>query len=142
MPLLRTDAASTLSGRTPDVVPCTAAPVSRWCRPRVLEDVAHPDDNEMRALTRGAWCVQVNVLEFREQRQQGRKDYVACEIVCERSTHKGILLGKKGSAMKALATAARVEIEEFLGRAVYLDMTVKVDKDWRQDAARLKAFGY
>lgn len=78
--------------------------------------------------------------DFKE-RARG-KDFVACDLVCERKAHMGILLGKNGSAMKALATAARLDIEGFLGRPVYLEMKVRHDKDWRKNAATLKDFGY
>ena len=82
------------------------------------------------------------MLDFKERGGNGRKDYVACEIVCERDAHKGILLGHKGSAMKAMASAARVDIEEFLSRSVYLEMSLRVDKDWRSNAGTLRSYGY
>lgn len=84
--------------------------------------------------------MQVNVLEFKE-RKKG-KDYVKVELVCENKSQKGILLGAKGSALKALATAARADIEDFLGRPVYLDVFVRADKSWRSDADTLRKFGY
>lgn len=83
----------------------------------------------------------MNVVDFKE-RGKGQKDFVACELVCERESHKAILVGKQGSAMKALATAARLDIEGFLGRPVYLEMKVRHDKDWRRNAGTLKKFGY
>ena len=82
----------------------------------------------------------MNVLEFKERNKA--KDYVKCELVCEHKSQKGILLGARGSAIKALATAARLDIEEFLGRSVYLDMHVRADDGWRSDPSKLSNFGY
>ena len=82
------------------------------------------------------------MLDFKERGGQGRKDYVSCELVCERNSHKGILLGHKGGALKAMASAARVDIEEFLSRAVYLEMSLRVEKDWRSNRGALRSFGY
>lgn len=84
--------------------------------------------------------VQVNVLDFKE-RKRG-KDYILCELVVEKKSQKGIVLGSGGSAIKALATAARADIEAFLERPVYLEMLVNVDKDWRSNQAKLRSFGY
>jgi GTPase len=85
-------------------------------------------------------CMQVNVVEFKE-RSNG-KDYIKCELIVERDSQCGILIGARGSALKALATRARVDIEEFLGRSVYLEVEVVLGGSWRKDAAMLKAFGY
>ena len=84
--------------------------------------------------------VQVHMQEFRE-RKKG-KDYINVHLMCERDSHRPILIGKNGSAIKALATAARVQIEDFLQRGVYLEMSVKVSKGWREDMSALKKFGY
>ncbi len=56
---------------------------------------------------------QVSVVEYKERRHA--KDMILVHIICERNGHKGILLGRGGSAMKQLATTARAEIESFLG---------------------------
>lgn len=60
----------------------------------------------------------------------------------EKDRQKGIIIGRAGSALKQLSTAARVEIEEFLGRPVYLNLSVKVREGWRKDAAQLERLGY
>jgi GTP-binding protein Era len=60
----------------------------------------------------------------------------------EHERQRGILLGAGGGAMKALATAARREVEEFVGRPVYLQLSVKVQKNWRKDAQLLERLGY
>mmetsp|Transcript_25233 Transcript_25233/g.70586 ORF Transcript_25233/g.70586 Transcript_25233/m.70586 type:complete len:126 (+) Transcript_25233:783-1160(+) len=86
------------------------------------------------------YSCQVNVVEFKERRKG--KDLISVHIVVEREAHRGILLGKGGAALKQLATAARMDIEEFLQRPVYLEISVKVLEGWRQDATTLKKFGY
>lgn len=66
---------------------------------------------------------------FREVRPGSKgkgKDLIEAEIVIEKERQRGILIGKGGSALKQLGTAARAEVEEFLGRPVYLSLSVKV----------------
>lgn len=77
------------------------------------------------------YSVFVVVREFKE-REKG-KDYVNVEIVLERESQKVILLGKKGERIKQLGKLARKNIESFLGRDVYLELFVKIRKDWRKD---------
>jgi GTP-binding protein Era len=86
------------------------------------------------------YAVAVRVTEFRES--PGRKDFVAAEIVVERDSQKGILIGAKGGALKKLGTHARLQIERFLGRPVYLELQVRVEKNWRKNEAEVKRFGY
>lgn len=83
---------------------------------------------------------QVNVVEFKE-RKTG-KDYIRAEILVERKGHVGIIMGRAGSAVKQLSSASRVDIEGFLGRPVYLELTVKHSKGWRDDDGMLSQFGY
>lgn len=63
-------------------------------------------------------------------------------IVCERDSHKGIIIGKQGSMLKRIGTDARKEIEGFLQMKVNLKLWVKVKKDWRDSDFLLKNFGY
>jgi GTP-binding protein Era len=63
-------------------------------------------------------------------------------IYVERDTQKGILIGHQGKALKKVGTQAREDIEKFLGKKVYLELFVKVKKDWRNDSRALKQFGY
>lgn len=63
-------------------------------------------------------------------------------IVCERDSHKGIIIGKQGAMLKRIGTAARKEIEDFLGAKVNLKLWVKVKKDWRDSDFLLKNFGF
>ena len=87
------------------------------------------------------YSAQVNIARF-EERTDGRKDLIDAEIVVERATQKSILIGKKGSALKRLGTAARREIETWLDRPVYLKLFVKVRDDWRNRDGFLRSFGY
>lgn len=63
-------------------------------------------------------------------------------IICERESHKGIIIGKQGSMLKKIGTLARKEIEELLEQQVNLKLWVKVKKDWRDSDFLLKNFGY
>jgi GTP-binding protein Era len=63
-------------------------------------------------------------------------------IICERDSHKGIVIGKGGGMLKKIGTAARKDIEELLGCQVNLQLFVKVRRDWRDDKNQLKSFGY
>lgn len=63
-------------------------------------------------------------------------------IVCERDSHKGIIIGKKGSMLKKIGTQAREEIENLLDMKVNLQLWVKVKKDWRDSDFLIKNFGY
>ena len=63
-------------------------------------------------------------------------------IICERDSHKGIIIGKKGAMLKSIGTKARVEIENLLGDKVNLQLWVKVKKDWRDSDFLLKNYGY
>ncbi|HWG89004.1 MAG TPA: KH domain-containing protein, partial [Candidatus Acidoferrales bacterium] len=60
---------------------------------------------------------------------------IAAAIYCEREGQKGILIGKGGQKLKEIGTAARMEIEELLGKKVFLELFVKVKPGWRQSAA-------
>ena len=82
----------------------------------------------------------MNVVEFKE-RKVG-KDFIKVEILVEKDGQRGILMGAGGTAIKRLNTAARLDIEAFLGRPVFLEMTVKAQKGWRDDADLLKRYGY
>ena len=59
-----------------------------------------------------------------------------------RDSQKGILIGKGGSAMKRLGTKARLEMEDFFQKKVFLSLFVKVDPDWRESRKELRRFGY
>lgn len=84
--------------------------------------------------------IAVRVDEFKE-RENGMA-YIAATIFVERESQKGIVIGEGGQMLKRIGTAARGEIEKMGGRPVYLELRVKVLKDWRKDENALKRFGY
>ncbi|WP_069649337.1 GTPase Era [Caloranaerobacter ferrireducens] len=67
---------------------------------------------------------------------------VNATIYCERESHKGIIIGKGGKKLKAIGKEARIDIERLLGSKVYLDIWVKVKKDWREKENLLRQLGY
>lgn len=83
------------------------------------------------------YSVHVDVREFKV-RDEDQKDYINADIILERETQKMIILGKRGEMIKKLGELARTEIEEFIGKEVYLKLFVKVRKDWRKDHRFLK----
>jgi len=85
------------------------------------------------------YSTEVAVEEFREEPSITR---ITATIYVARETQKGILLGYQGKAIKKLGADARKEIEAFLDVHVFLELRVKVAKDWRQDEKALKRFGY
>ncbi|MBE7433886.1 MAG: GTPase Era [Anaerolineales bacterium] len=82
----------------------------------------------------------VRIDEFKE-RENGMA-YIAATIFVERESQKGIVIGDGGKMLKAIGSAARKEIEEMGGRKVFLELRVKVSKDWRNDPNMLKQLGY
>jgi len=67
---------------------------------------------------------------------------ISATINVERDSQKGIIIGKKGSMLKQIGTRARIDIERLLGTKVFLELFVKVQKDWTKDKKMLKEFGY
>lgn len=86
------------------------------------------------------YATEVEIVEFKER--EGRKDFISAEIIVERQSQKGIIIGKAGAALKEVGERARKEIEEFLGRPVFLELHVKVKENWRKDEKVLKRLGY
>jgi GTP-binding protein Era len=84
--------------------------------------------------------VGVRIDEFKE-RENGML-YIAATVFVERESQKGIVIGEGGKMLKAIGSAARQEIEAMGGRPVYLELRVKVLKDWRNDEDLMKRFGY
>jgi GTPase len=85
------------------------------------------------------YSVEVVVDQFKEENKHIR---INAYIYVARETQKMIILGKGGQAIKRLGTDSRKDIEKFLGKSVFLELTVKVDKDWRDNEQALKRFGY
>jgi GTP-binding protein Era len=84
--------------------------------------------------------VGVRIDEFKE-RENGML-YIGATIFVERESQKGIVIGEGGKMLKTIGSAARKEIEAMGGRAVFLELRVKVLKDWRDDENALQRFGY
>lgn len=69
-------------------------------------------------------------------------DRIYADIYCEQTSQKGIIIGKGGSMLKKIGTEARLELEKIVEKKVYLELNVKVEKDWRKKNKALKNFGY
>jgi GTP-binding protein Era len=85
------------------------------------------------------YSVEVAIEEYREE---PAIDRIRAVIHVARASQKGIIIGHKGEALKRVGTAARRNLEEFLGKKVFLELFVKVDDDWRNSDAALRRFGY
>lgn len=81
-------------------------------------------------------------IEQMKTRKKGHIVDIDATIICERDSHKGIIIGKGGSMLKKIGSAARVEIENLLDMKVNLQLWVKVKKDWRDSDFLIKNFGY
>ena len=86
--------------------------------------------------------IAVAIDQMKERTGRRRMVDIDATIICEKSSHKGIIIGKQGSMLKRIGTDARREIEEFLQMKVNLKLWVKVKKDWRDSDFLLKNFGY
>ncbi len=67
---------------------------------------------------------------------------IRAEIYCEKASHKGIIIGKRGELIKTIGTRARVDIEKMLGTRVFLDLYVRVKENWRESDFNINSFGY
>lgn len=81
-------------------------------------------------------------IELMKERSQGNIIDIEATIFCERESHKGIVIGKKGDMLKKIGSQARSEIQNLLDMKVNLQLWVKVKKDWRDSDSLLKNFGY
>lgn len=85
------------------------------------------------------YAVEVEVQSYIDEKKIVR---IEANIYVARDTQKGIIIGHKGEKLKKVGIAARKDIEEFIGKQVYLEMYVKVDANWRDNDKRLRKFGY
>ncbi len=85
------------------------------------------------------YSVEVRVESFKET---GRSIHINAVIYVERDSQKGIIIGHQGIALKKVGTESRKALERFFGKSVYLELFVKVDKDWRSSQRELDSFGY
>lgn len=82
------------------------------------------------------------VIDSMKERPDGRLTDIEATIICEKDSHKGIIIGKQGSMLKKIGSEARVEIENLLDQKVNLKLWVKVRKDWRDSDILVKNYGY
>lgn len=85
------------------------------------------------------YSCQVEIEEYLEEDAITR---IRALIIVERDSQKGIIIGKGGEMLKRIGREARIEIEKFIDKKVFLESFVKVDKDWRGSEAKLKKYGY
>ena len=94
------------------------------------------------------WCLDkeiphgtaVEVTKFSERENEIID--VDVTIYCEKASHKGIIIGKQGAMLKKISTAARQDMERFMGAKVYLETWVKVKENWRDNVNYIRSFGY
>jgi GTP-binding protein Era len=82
------------------------------------------------------------VIDKMKERPDGKIADIEATIVCERDSHKGIIIGKQGRMLKKIGSEARVDIEQMLETKVNLKIWVKVRKDWRESDILVKNYGY
>ena len=85
------------------------------------------------------YACEVSVERFKEQE---KSIHINAIIYVERESQKGIIIGHQGVALKKVSTEARKEMERFFQKNIFLELFVKVDKDWRNNDRRLNAYGY
>lgn len=85
------------------------------------------------------YAVEVVVEQFKES---DKSIHINAVIYVERESQKGIIIGHQGVALKKVSTEARKTLEKFFAKSIYLEVFVKVDKDWRSSASRLESYGY
>lgn len=85
------------------------------------------------------YAVEIETESFEEEENIIR---IRSVIMVERDTQKGILIGHKGLALKRIGSEARIDLEKFFEKKIFLELYVKVNKDWRSNERQLKRFGY
>ena len=85
------------------------------------------------------YSVEINTEDFFEDKKLIK---IRSVIMVERNSQKGIIIGHKGSSLKRVGTEARKDLEKFFNKKVFLELYVKVNKNWRNNTRKLKRFGY
>ena len=85
------------------------------------------------------YAVEVVVEQFKEDE---KRIHINAVIYVERDSQKGIIIGHRGVALKKVSSEARKTLEKFFGKSIFLEIFVKVEKDWRRNTKRLEAYGY
>ncbi|NLB41498.1 MAG: GTPase Era, partial [Clostridiales bacterium] len=83
--------------------------------------------------------VEIEKIEDREDKELTE---IMASIICEKASHKGIVIGKGGKMLKEIGSQARADMERFLGIQVYLEIFVKVKNDWRNNVNTMRDLGY
>lgn len=109
-----------------------------------VENVAKPDNksNEQPEASKETTVVGGDTIMVEEFKEEPKIIRIRATILVERNTQKGIVIGHKGEPLKKLGTQARKDIERFFDKKVFLQLYVKVEKDWRNREIMLKKFGY
>ena len=81
-------------------------------------------------------------IEIMKMKDKGKTVEIIANIYCEKTSHKGILIGKNGEMMKKIGQLSREDMEKMLGKKVYLELWVKVKEDWRNRDSLIRNFGY
>ena len=85
------------------------------------------------------YSVEIEIEEFKEEAKIIR---IRAVIMVERDTQKGIIIGHKGTALKRVGTEARMDLQKFFAKKIFMELYVKVNKNWRSSNSQLKRFGY
>jgi GTP-binding protein Era len=101
----------------------------------IREKLFHKLSNEL------PYSIAVTIEEYKEDAEQGIVR-IRAEICVERDSQKGIVIGKKGAMLKDIGTAARIELEKETGEKVFLELFVKVERDWTRSETHLERLGY
>lgn len=108
-------------------------PVRFFVSELIRQQIYHLYDKEI------PYHTAVTILSFEEKNTLTK---IRAEIICTRETQKMIIIGRKGSMIQKLGTNARLKIEKFIGRPVFLELHVKVRPKWRDNPTHLKEYGY
>jgi len=81
-------------------------------------------------------------VEIEEYKEDERIAHIRAIVIVERDSQKGIIIGAGGAMLKRIGREARLDMEKFIGKKVFLETFVKVDKDWRASEGKLKKYGY
>src|SRR5690625_3918203 len=84
----------------------------------------------------------INVIVETMEQTSKQKMHIQATIITERQTQKGILIGKKGQMLKTIGQEARLELEDIIGKNIFLELWVKVQKDWRNKQSLLTQYGF
>ena len=149
------DAVIPISAKTGDGIDALLAEVAKYAAegPQLFPDDMTSDQPERQIIAelireKLLWCLDkevphgtaIEITKFSE-RDDGIVD-VDATIFCEKTSHKGIIIGKQGAMLKKISTMARHDFEKFMGTKVYLQTWVKVKENWRDNLYQLRNFGY